>query len=88
VERWIQAIKQRKDLFGFVDVLAVKDGNTLAIQATTGSNHADRVKKVKASPLLPAVLAAGWIVEVWSWTLAGPKGERKLWFCRKEAIVL
>jgi hypothetical protein len=40
----------RADLFGFADVLAV--------QATSASNHAARVRKAQALPALRAWLAA------------------------------
>lgn len=88
VEKWIPQTRQRKDLFGFVDVLCLRGPNTLAIQATSGSNHSARVAKIKASENLPAMLAAGWVVEVWSWKKTGPRGAVKRWTCRKEAIVM
>ena len=88
VERWIAAIKQRKDLFGFIDVLAIKGETTVAIQSTTGNHHAERVAKILAHPNFPACIAAGWVVEVHSWTKAGGKGKRKLWECRKEEITV
>ena len=34
VERWNAFAKIRQDLFGFIDLLAIKPGETLAVQTT------------------------------------------------------
>lgn len=67
VERWNPHVGIRQDLFGCIDVLAVKDGATLAVQTTTASNVAARVKKILLNPKLPELLKA-WRVEVHGWT--------------------
>ncbi len=67
VEKWNPHARVRNDLFGFVDVLALRDGVTLAVQATSGSNAAARVKKIAEAEHLAAVRAAGWRIEVWGW---------------------
>jgi hypothetical protein len=66
VESRITAIIKR-DLFNCIDILALRDGVTLAIQVTAGSSHANRATKVKENEYLPLMLAAGWRVEVWSY---------------------
>ena len=66
VERRISS-RVKKDLFGFIDILAIKGDVTLAVQATSRSNVSARVKKCKASENLDTVLAAGWHVQVWGW---------------------
>ena len=68
-ERWIPGMNVRKDFLGFVDLIALRGGETLAVQATSdnGGNMAARVAKIKASPNLPIVLAAGWAVCVLGW---------------------
>ena len=66
VERWNSWAKVRQDLFGFVDIVAVKGGRVLAVQATSYSNMGARVKKIMASPHFEAVRAA-MAVEVWGW---------------------
>ncbi|CAN0586163.1 unnamed protein product, partial [Ectocarpus sp. 12 AP-2014] len=39
VEKWNPHVRQRKDLFGFADLLAIKPGEQpLLIQVTSGSN--------------------------------------------------
>ena len=78
-ERWIPNTKIRKDLFGFIDILALIGPNTIGIQTTTRSHHAARRKKILAEPRAKAWLKAGNMIEVWSWSGST---------CRKEEIVL
>lgn len=56
-----------KDLFGFIDILAVKDGETHGIQVTSGSNVAARVKKIEDSEHLSALREAEWRIWVMGW---------------------
>ena len=67
VEKWNMHSKTRKDLFGFIDILGIKEGATLAIQATTKGNISSRVKKIMDSDNFETVLKAGWEIEVWGW---------------------
>lgn len=66
VERNLTAIIKR-DLFNCIDILALREGETLAVQVTSAPNHAARVHKVQESEYLPLMLNAGWGVEVWSY---------------------
>ena len=50
VERWNQYAKVRQDLFGFVDILAVRPNEILAVQACAGASHAARRDKILAEP--------------------------------------
>ena len=92
VEHWNPHARCRQDLFGFIDVLAIWGPNTLAVQATSGANHANRRAKLLSEKLRPTV--RGWLnggtrsLEVWSWAKRGARGERKVWQCRKEPIRL
>jgi hypothetical protein len=65
VERWDSFSRRRHDLFGFIDVLAVGNGLTLAIQVTSRSNMSSRRNKMRAAPELQAMCDAGWRVELW-----------------------
>lgn len=56
-----------RDLFGVADILALRPGQTLAVQTTTAANVAARVTKVQASPWLPVMLAAGWTFRCHGW---------------------
>src|SRR5690554_5925617 len=48
VEKWIPGANIRRDLFGFLDILAIRDGDIVGVQATTASNLAARVAKAEA----------------------------------------
>jgi len=67
VEQWIPYAKKRRDLYGFIDILAIKDADVLAIQATTRSHVSDRVKKIENSKYVDAVRKCAWSIEVWGW---------------------
>ncbi len=67
VEHWNAHARIRQDLFGFIDILALREGETLAVQATSGSNVSARVAKIAASETAPIVRKAGWRIEVWGW---------------------
>lgn len=71
VERWIPGANIRKDLLGFVDLIAwTPAGETIAVQATSGSNVAHRVKKITESPNLAVLRRCGWQVLVFGWRKA------------------
>ena len=67
VERWIPQARKRKDLFGFVDIVALRDDTTLGVQVTSGSNVSARVHKIADSDLVGAVRCAGWAIHVHGW---------------------
>lgn len=59
----------------------------LGIQVTTNTNRAARRDKLKAWPLLAAWCATGALVELWTYSKMGKRGERKLWTLQTERIV-
>lgn len=67
-EKWNQFARKRQDLFGFVDLIGIKDGETLAVQTTSGSNVSARVKKIADHENVGAVRAAGWKIVCHGWT--------------------
>lgn len=67
VEHWNPHARIRQDLFGCVDLIALRGGETLAVQTTSGDNVAARVRKIADNPHLPAMRAAGWTVHVHGW---------------------
>lgn len=71
-ERWNPFARIRQDLFGIVDVLAVKPGETLGVQCTSNANVASRVTKIADHESTPRLREAGWRLEVHGWT----KGKR------------
>jgi hypothetical protein len=67
VERNITPIIKR-DLFNCIDILGINaEGATIAVQVTSGPNHAARATKVRESDYIGLMLKAGWLVEVWSY---------------------
>lgn len=66
-ERWNAFAKIRQDLFGIVDVLAVREGETLAVQCTSGDNVSKRVDKIAKSDAAPVLRKAGWRIMVHGW---------------------
>jgi carbonic anhydrase len=78
VEHWNPHARVRQDLWGFVDILAVRNGETLGVQATSDANVAARVRKIAEHPNIGAVRDAGWRLEVWGWKKKG-----RLWGVRK-----
>jgi carbonic anhydrase len=67
VEKWNPHARIRQDLFGFVDVLALRDGETIAVQSTSWANVSARVKKIAESEHVAAVRKAGWKIIVHGW---------------------
>jgi hypothetical protein len=67
VEHWNPFAKIRQDLFGIIDIVAVKSGNTLGVQTTSYSNLGARVKKITASDMYPILKAAGWKILCHGW---------------------
>jgi hypothetical protein len=66
VEHWNPHARIRQDLFGWIDLLAIRDGETLAVQ-TTASGVATRVKKITDADTLAAVRQAGWRILAHGW---------------------
>ncbi len=67
VEYFNYYTKRKKDLFGCIDIIAIGNGETVAIQVTSKSNMSARVKKIEESEALPEMLRSGWRVIVHGW---------------------
>lgn len=67
VEHWNPHARIRQDLFGFIDVLAVREGEVLAVQACAGGDASKRARKIADHPNTGAVRKAGIRIEVWAW---------------------
>lgn len=79
VERWNSFTRTRHDLFGVIDVLCIRAGETVAVQTTSGSNVAARVKKIADNEATPDMLDAGWRIMVHGWR----KGSNGRWALRE-----
>jgi hypothetical protein len=73
-EKWNQWAHVRQDLFGFIDIVAMKERYLVGIQATSKSNMSARVKKILALDTAKTWLLAGAVILVVGW--AKKKGSR------------
>lgn len=91
-EKWNAFTNQRKDLFGFIDIVALDATNkgTWGIQCTSTSNVNARINKIQNECKDNAIawLKAGNHIEVIGWSKKGPKGKRKLWTPTRKTITL
>ena len=71
VERWNPFARIRQDLFGIIDLLAVRDGETLAVQTTSAGNVSARVRKIAEADATPDIRKAGWRILVHGWRKVG-----------------
>jgi hypothetical protein len=67
VEVWNGFTRTRRDLFGFIDILAIEGETTIAVQSTSWANVSSRAKKIADSPLIEFVREAGWRVLIHGW---------------------
>ena len=84
VERWIEKYGIRRDLFGILDIIAVKVGEpVLGIQSTVAGCVSARLAKARQTPDLPTWLATGARFVVIGW--ATKEGR---WLPRIEEVTL
>ena len=96
VEQTIPKTYIKRDFLGFADLIVLRpdldlpaDSNVtgiVAVQVTSGSNHAARAAKIAAEPRAKAWLVCGGLIEVWSWAKQGARGKRKVWTLRRESL--
>lgn len=91
-ERWNSFTRQRKDLFGFIDIVALDTENktTWGIQCTSTGNVKARINKIcnECKITATAWLNAGNKIEVIGWSKKGKKGARKLWQVTRKIITI
>jgi hypothetical protein len=63
VEHWDSFSKRRKDLWGWCDILAIRENEVLAVQVTS-TGVSERIKKIQDSETVGAVRKAGIRIEV------------------------
>jgi hypothetical protein len=88
VEKWNPYARIRQDLFGFIDIVAIRDQQILGVQATSATNVSARIHKALACPHLAAWLKANARFEVWGWSKKGPRGQTKHWQFSKRQLNL
>ena len=67
VEYWHAFARQRKDLWGFVDILCLGEDEIIGVQCTSMSNVSARVKKIAEHENVAAVRKAGIRILVQGW---------------------
>jgi hypothetical protein len=71
VERWVPGVaggnRVRKDLFGILDLVGIRDGLTIGVQTTAKSALSTRARKIAESDALPLLRQAGWRIVVHGW---------------------
>jgi carbonic anhydrase len=79
VEKWIPGANIRKDLYGFIDILCIKDNEIVGVQSTSGDNVAARCTKIAEHPNVDAVRKAGIKLVVHGWR----KNSKNRWVLRE-----
>jgi hypothetical protein len=89
-EHFNSFVKIRQDLFGFLDIICIKNGVTgvLGVQTTSTQNLSARVKKVLSIPEAHIWLSCGGSIFVHGWSKKGKAGKRKLWTLTQREITL
>ncbi len=95
---WTSGIVERRcgkyvtvDLWGFVDIVAMKQGEIpVLIQTTTGSNIAARRTKIYASDLAADALQSGFRIVLHGWRQLKVKrgGKKVVWTLKEEEVTL
>ncbi len=82
VEHWNPFARIRQDLFGIIDIVCVKDGETVGVQTTSIKGVPARRTKIFGSPYYPILRRAGWIVVLHGWL----KNEKNRWEVKIENL--
>lgn len=70
VEKFNSFTKRKNDLFGFLDILAIREGEVLGVQTTSAAHVANRIKKIQEHENVSAVRKAGIGIHVHGWRKA------------------
>jgi carbonic anhydrase len=73
VEKWNPHARIRQDLYGFIDLLAVSEKGTIAVQTTSYNHVSERVKKIADHVNVSQVRKAGWTILVHGWHKVGSR---------------
>jgi hypothetical protein len=83
VERWVPGTaggpRVRRDLFGILDLVAVRSSETMGVQTTTKGELSKRARKIADSDHIGALREAGWTLHVHGWWQ--PNGPRTRYVC-------
>lgn len=79
----------REDLFGFIDLIAIKPPfPAVGVQCTSATNHSNHRVKILESDIAPDWLACTQTIQLWSWRKSPKKrgGKQMIWKSRVEVI--
>lgn len=85
VERWNPWGRVKNDLFGVIDLVAIKPGLILGVQSTTKGQVGPHLKKILAEPRALMWLRAGAELWVHGW-YKEVRGARQYWMCKEVQI--
>ena len=77
VERWNAHSRTRKDLWGWCDILCLRNGELLAVQTTSYSNISARINKIQESDMVALVRSCNIGIHVHGWK----KNKNGRWEC-------
>lgn len=86
VEHFNPYVCVRQDLFGFIDILAMKEGEGIVgIQTTSdnGGNMSKHLIKINSLNTPKIFLGSGGKIVIEAWGKKGARGKRKLWTVRR-----
>ena len=78
VEKYNTFSRRKNDLWGFIDFLAIRRDEVLAVQVTSKSNMSSRRKKITEHENVGKVREAGIRIELWGFYKEGRKWEVKI----------
>ena len=67
VEHYNAFTKRKHDLFGCIDLLAIGNNETVAVQVTSKSNLSARRHKIEETEAYPEMLRSGWRIVLHGW---------------------
>jgi len=67
VEHYNAFTKRKHDLFGCIDLLAIGNGETVAVQVTSKGHLSERRHKIEEAEAYPEMLRSGWKVVLHGW---------------------
>lgn len=87
-EHWNGFARIRQDLYGIIDMVAIKEGHpgVLGVQTTSGDHVMDHFKKALANKALPVWLKTGNRFEIHGWRKILGEGSRPTWQCRNVVL--
>jgi len=67
VEHYNAFTRRKHDLWGCIDLLAIGNGETIAVQVTSKSNLSARKHKIEDAEAYPEMLRSGWRIVLHGW---------------------